>query len=992
MLARRTARRLPGFRFETLSPPLAEWLPRMDVCCFVGFAASGPINTPVAVESRAHFTAIFGADAPLARDAERGDEAQAYLAPTVRAFFANGGRRCWIVRVARKLSQTNKQNRARYNYFPLPGLAMLTPDARGDMTKLNPAFARARSEGSWSDALETGAALISRSVEVVGTALDKLTVDLAVDAPDDISPGELLRFTFAEGHVLLLYVGAVTVLTASTAGARGRVRVTGAQGVWLGTRAPAGQPDKPTEVGLRLFNIEPLVRPFVKANYDEEQTVEDRFLITYNKAVLQPVVNDDAALAGQTVTLDVDIPPPDAPAPGSLVGVDLAGGAQLWVTVQQASITSRGANSAGTGVRVVGQGLWWTGKAPAVLPQTIRGAERLSFELWVRRAEEYAHSISDLAFHPAHPRYWAQLPTDRAAYEQDETGQVKEPTIELWRPVAGDLRFPLAGSPVERAALYLPLAVPAVPTQFLRAVRLPASTLERDGLAEFDTALFLDPDLADATTESLSARAEFLRYLNTTPRRLAGIHAALEIEEVTLIAVPDAVQRGWTKADADKAPPPAASAPLTRPAWWRFDCEKRRQPPPTPAPPAENFLDCGLRVVQPPELRVSTELTQTGTYTLTWTTAERDAQFILEEATALDDERRITGGVVVYSGPAQRFTLYGRGDSVYYYRVRAVARDGNESDWSNGVAVRVAAAGTWRLNDVADYDARTLLAVQRALLRMTAARGDLLAVLTLPEHYRADKALEHVALLKQFKGDRRAGTATAQADASDNVPVFSAAETHALSYGALYHPWLVAADAQEAGAFRRRPPDGAACGVLAARALTRGAWIAPANETLHGVVALTPPVERERWLELQNAQLNLIRQDPRGFLALNADTLSADESVRQINVRRLLILLRRLALRHGATYVFEPNGDALRRAVQRDFEGLLERLFARGAFAGATAATSFQVNTAETLNTPQSVDAGRFIVELRVAPAEPLTFVTLRLEQTGERGVVTEVR
>jgi phage tail sheath protein FI len=114
--------------------------------------------------------------------------------------------------------------------------------------------------------------------------------------------------------------------------------------------------------------------------------------------------------------------------------------------------------------------------------------------------------------------------------------------------------------------------------------------------------------------------------------------------------------------------------------------------------------------------------------------------------------------------------------------------------------------------------------------------------------------------------------------------------------------------------------------------------------------------------------------------------------VRLINVRRLLILLRRLALRHGATYVFEPNGDALRRSVQRGFEGLLDLLFLRGAFAGATAATSFQVNTSDTINTRQSVEAGRFIVELKVAPAEPLTFVTLRLVQTGERGVVTEVR
>ena len=62
------------------------------------------------------------------------------------------------------------------------------------------------------------------------------------------------------------------------------------------------------------------------------------------------------------------------------------------------------------------------------------------------------------------------------------------------------------------------------------------------------------------------------------------------------------------------------------------------------------------------------------------------------------------------------------------------------------------------------------------------------------------------------------------------------------------------------------------------------------------------------------------------------------------------------------------NDDAFRRLVQRGFEALLDDMFVRGAFAGATPATSFQVVTSQALNTPQSVEQGRFIVELRVAP------------------------
>jgi phage tail sheath protein FI len=109
-------------------------------------------------------------------------------------------------------------------------------------------------------------------------------------------------------------------------------------------------------------------------------------------------------------------------------------------------------------------------------------------------------------------------------------------------------------------------------------------------------------------------------------------------------------------------------------------------------------------------------------------------------------------------------------------------------------------------------------------------------------------------------------------------------------------------------------------------------------------------------------------------------------------VRRLLILLRRLALRRGAAYVFEPNSDTFRRLVQRGFEAMLDSMFMQGAFAGGTPDTSFQVVTDTSLNTPQSVEQGRFIVELRVAPSLPMTFLTIRLVQNATNGSVTEVR
>ena len=62
---------------------------RTDVAGFVGLAAKGPIDTPVAVESVRQFEAHFGSFIGAG-----------FLAYAVRGFFENGGRRCWIVRVA----------------------------------------------------------------------------------------------------------------------------------------------------------------------------------------------------------------------------------------------------------------------------------------------------------------------------------------------------------------------------------------------------------------------------------------------------------------------------------------------------------------------------------------------------------------------------------------------------------------------------------------------------------------------------------------------------------------------------------------------------------------------------------------------------------------------------------------------------------------------------------------------------------------------------
>ena len=97
-----------------------------------------------------------------------------------------------------------------------------------------------------------------------------------------------------------------------------------------------------------------------------------------------------------------------------------------------------------------------------------------------------------------------------------------------------------------------------------------------------------------------------------------------------------------------------------------------------------------------------------------------------------------------------------------------------------------------------------------------------------------------------------------------------------------------------------------------------------------------------------------------------------------MSVRRLLIFLRKLALRRGQQYVFETNNDRFRQLVQVSFERVMTTLVQLGALA------AFQVQTGAEVNTPNDYDNGRFIIALKVAPTLPIEFITVVLLRTGE--------
>ncbi|MCK6548971.1 hypothetical protein L6R52_24210, partial [Myxococcota bacterium] len=133
----------PGVRFEVALARRPSALPRLDVAGFVGFAAAGPLDVPVPVEDVASFRDVFGPDVDLARD-EGNEPVRSELGPAVEAFFANGGRRAWVVRVAAR--GPGGATRARWR---VPGLY--------DVERRRWASVVARSEGTWAEPLGVGA-------------------------------------------------------------------------------------------------------------------------------------------------------------------------------------------------------------------------------------------------------------------------------------------------------------------------------------------------------------------------------------------------------------------------------------------------------------------------------------------------------------------------------------------------------------------------------------------------------------------------------------------------------------------------------------------------------------------------------------------------------------------------------------------------------------------------------------------------------------------
>ena len=211
------------------------------------------------------------------------------------------------------------------------------------------------------------------------------------------------------------------------------------------------------------------------------------------------------------------------------------------------------------------------------------------------------------------------------------------------------------------------------------------------------------------------------------------------------------------------------------------------------------------------------------------------------------------------------------------------------------------------------------------------------------------------------------------------------------AYAAAYHPWLnVARTDDRRDGLVGVNPSAVAAGIIALRESRFGVPYGPANEIAAGVVDATDRVSPSRHDELHQNAINVYLPERDGIRLTAARTLALDQTWRQLNVRRLMTMIRRALYRQMQWAVFEPNNQKLRFQISRMLESYLRQLYRANAFTGATESQAFFVKCDDKLNPLAVQQQGQAIAQIGIAPAEPLEFIVLNVARDGDFSLTVE--
>jgi phage tail sheath protein FI len=219
----------------------------------------------------------------------------------------------------------------------------------------------------------------------------------------------------------------------------------------------------------------------------------------------------------------------------------------------------------------------------------------------------------------------------------------------------------------------------------------------------------------------------------------------------------------------------------------------------------------------------------------------------------------------------------------------------------------------------------------------------------------------------------------------DNARTFRSLVTSPNSYGAVYFPWLRAADPTgQSTTPILLPPSGYIAGLYARIDSSRGVWKAPAGTeaSLNGTVGLAVDLDDTKHGVLNPLGIDVIRRfAAAGIVSFGARTISSDAEWKYVPVRRMAIMLR-VSIYYGIQWaVFEPNDEPLWSQLRLNIGSFMTTLFRQGAFQGSTPSQAFFVKCDAETTTQADIDLGIVNILVGFAPLKPAEFVVVRLSQ-----------
>ena len=255
-----------------------------------------------------------------------------------------------------------------------------------------------------------------------------------------------------------------------------------------------------------------------------------------------------------------------------------------------------------------------------------------------------------------------------------------------------------------------------------------------------------------------------------------------------------------------------------------------------------------------------------------------------------------------------------------------------------------------------NVDLKTWKAVQLALINHCEGQGNRMAVLDAPPKMSPQQ-------IKEWR---------------TNEAMYDSA------FASLYYPWIKVSNpiGTNGDAEILVPPSGHVAGIWARNDDTRGVWKAPANEVVRGALDVATGITQAEQGLLNPIGINCIRPfGTRGIRVWGARTLGSDEEWKYLNVRRLFNMIEDTILKGTQWVVFEPNDFTLWQKVTRQLSSFLRDLWRSGALFGMTAEEAFYVKCDRETNPPESIDMGKLVVEVGIAPVKPAEFVIFRISQ-----------